>query len=131
MIGFSSTAMLVRTTDGRNVEIVWPIIFRRPDEVGGEEIIINKGATSDGASIPAALWGFGLPPFGPYWMACVLHDAMYRRETTPQIDDRSLADLILWEAMIACGVKDDEARLIYNGVRTGGQAAWDTDREVV
>lgn len=59
----------------------------------------------------------------------MLHDAMYRRQTIPAVDDRAEADLIFWEAMRACGVPTHTAQLIYTAVRECGEAAWDSNRE--
>ncbi len=128
MSGFASFDVAVRTRDGRHVTLAEHLVFTRPQNVGGQTITMLVGAESDGASIPSPLWSAGLTPFGPWWMACVLHDGMYRMDTDPLINDRATADLILWEAMIATGVDDDIARTIYAGVRAGGQAAWDADR---
>jgi hypothetical protein len=128
MTGFSSPDLLVRTRDGRHVVLVEYLEFTRPPEVGGQKIVMPPGATSDGASIPEALWSTGLAPFGTWWRACVLHDGCYRGTTIPRIDDRATADLILWEALVASGVDEAVARTIYAGVRAGGQAAWDQDR---
>ena len=114
--------------DGRNFELVVPVTFDRPPQVGGERIIVPSGALSDGASTPAALWAVGLPPFGDHWRAAFLHDAIFRRKTLVPIDDFDKANLIFLEAMLTCGVPYDKARWFYNGVCEGGRKAWDEDR---
>ena len=128
MSGFDKTSLDVRTSDGRNVVLLEPLTFTRPQEVGGQVITMPAGATSDGASIPKVFWSLGLAPFGPYWLATVLHDGLYRGLTSPRIDDRDVADLILWEAMTSLGVAKHIAQEIYEGVHLGGQVAWDKDR---
>ena len=118
----------MRTRDGRNFVLEEDLTFIRPAEVGGAAIRVPAGSTTDGASIPEPLWSAGFPPFGPWWMAAVLHDAAYHRQTVPEIPNRQTADLVFWEAMVALGVEASIARTIYAGVRAGGQHAWDENR---
>ena len=125
MTGFASLAITVTTRDGRNVYLEEDLIFTRPN---GGMIRMVAGSTSDGASVPEVFWSLGLAPTGGYWLACVLHDGMYRRQTVPVIDSREVVDTILLEAMRASGVPEVTAKLIYDGVRLGGQHAWDEDR---
>ena len=128
MSAFLHKDLRVCTSDGRNVTLIDPLAFQRPDTVGGQIITMPAGSTSDGASIPQELWSTGLAPFGKWWLACVLHDGAYRGVTVPRIDSRELADLILWEAMLSLEVPESVARLIYEGVRLGGEHAWAKDR---
>lgn len=126
-MSFTTESLEVATRDGRECTLLAPVAFTRPLAVGGQTITIPAGATTDGASIPPAAWTI-LPPFGAYWRAAVLHDAMYRRATVPPIDHRATADLVFFEAMLACGVRVNTARLIYAAVRECGQRAWDASR---
>jgi hypothetical protein len=116
--------LLIRTTDGRNVTLAEQVTFTRPAEVGGQTIVVPAGTTSDGASIPQAAWSAGFAPFGPWWLACVCHDWLYRNTRRP----REECDLILWEGMEALGVPITHAKIIYNAVREFGRAAFDADR---
>ena len=111
--------------DGLNFELVLPVLFKRPPQVGGEVIIIPAGAQSDGASTPAALWAIGFPPFGDHWRAAFVHDYLYRKTQLPKAE----ADLIFMEAMLAGGVPYDRARWLYNGVDQGGTGAFENDRK--
>ena len=82
---FAVNSVAVRTADGRNVLLLEPLQFVRPS---GELITVPAGALADGASIPQALWSTGLAPFGLWWLAAVVHDAMYRLRTRPIIGTR-------------------------------------------
>ena len=129
MTGFQKSYVDLRTTNGRDASLLSPIIFKRPDEVGGGIITMPTGSRTDGASTPAMVWSLGLAPFGSYYISCVLHDGCYRGITIPKIETREEADLILWEALVSQGVHDTEAKTIYNAVRQFGQSAWDQDRK--
>jgi len=128
---FSSGYFRAMTPDGRNFILLEDVWFQRPDNVGGEHICIPKGSQSDGASTPAALWAVGLPPFGDHWRAAFLHDAIFRRQTIPPIDNFDKANLLFYEALVASGVPEVRARFLYNGVCEGGQRSWDRDRSVL
>jgi Protein of unknown function (DUF1353) len=62
-----------------------------------------------------------LPPDGQYTYAAILHDYLYWNQAT----DKPTADLVLKAAMEDFGVSKSDAFLIYNGVKLGGQSAWD------
>ena len=126
---FSSEYFRVSTPDGRNCTLLEAVSFKRPDSVGGEIIELPVGSTSDGASTPAALWIGGFTPFGQFWRAAFLHDAIFRRQTIPPIDNFDKANLIFYEALVASGVPEVRARFLYNGVCEGGQRSWDRDRD--
>ena len=78
------------------------------------------GMKTDLASIPRPLWNI-MPPFGRYTGAAVIHDFLY--QTQPSTKEE--ADHILAEAMDANGVPHAERMAIYDGVKFGGQPAWD------
>lgn len=115
--------LLNRTRNGRLIRLEEELCFARPAKVGGERIVVPIGATSDGASIPRMAWPL-LAPFGDYWLACVVHDWLYRGT----LRERSDCDLILWEGMIALGVPRETARVIYNAVDQAGGSAFEADR---
>jgi len=130
MSGFINDGLYVFTRNGRDVTLMETLEFERSWENGGHIIIMPIGSKSDGASIPEVLWSTGLAPFGPWWLACVLHDGLYRRVTQPAFDDRATCDAILLEAMQALGVEEAVANIIYDGVRLGGETAWQKDRGI-
>jgi hypothetical protein len=105
--------------DGRNWVLVQDMIYRS-DLIG--EYIVPRGFTTDFASVPAVLWA-DIPPFGKWGPAAVLHDAIYWFQGYT----REQADRILMEAMQDLGVDWRRCALIYDGVRIGGQHAWDQD----
>lgn len=115
--------LLVRTADGQHFTLAEELHFTRPAEVGGDTITVPVGAETDGASIPSEAWSI-LPPFGPYWLACVLHDWLYRCTQRTRRD----CDLILWEGMLALGVPKSIAQVIYNAVDRAGGTAFQADR---
>lgn len=77
----------------------------------------------DFASIPRALWNL-LPPWQRYGAASVIHDHLYWEQDCT----REQADDVLREAMEVLGVPDFEIGVIYNGVRLGGQVAWEQNQ---
>ncbi len=119
--GFQSRTARVETFDGHNFTLVDSVVYVTGS---GEVITIISGAKTDGASTPRALWTLGIPPFGPYWLATVLHDYLYRSSQKT----RSECDDLLLEAMLSLGVSHMIARLIYEGVRLGGASSFDDDR---
>ena len=78
------------------------------------------GMVTDLASIPRPLWNI-MPPFGKYTGAAVIHDYLYQTQIVPKAE----ADHVLAEAMDCAGVPHHERMAIYDGVKFGGQAAWD------
>jgi hypothetical protein len=121
MTGFRVKELIVSTADGLNFTLVESFTFTRPN---GEVVTVSKGATSDGASVPRAMW-LTLPPFGTYWMAAFLHDDLYRRSDF----DKEKCDTIFKEAMdyLKVGVID-ETRL-YEGVSHLGAISYLEDRK--
>jgi len=119
--------------DGRNVLFLEPVAFVRSADMARFQIPV--GATTDGASTPALLWP-GIPPFGVHWLPCCLHDGAYRRYLqrldgtvwVPAGLTRAESDALLFEAMGCFLVNPTIRALIYEGVRIGGQAAFDQDR---
>jgi len=79
-------------------------------------VIIPKGFTYDGASIPSILWGMLYTPFHPrVILPALYHDFMYRRAT-----DRKIIDLAFYRLLVAAGVPRSKALTIYHGVRLFG-----------
>ena len=127
--GFQSKIAEVVTADGRNFKLCRAIHYLAVD---GTEYVIPIGASTDGASTPAAIWP-ALPPFGDYWLAALLHDAAY--QDTLQFTDgtkcelpKDKCDRLLKEAMESLGVSESKVATIYEGVSLGGWKAFRDDR---
>jgi hypothetical protein len=77
-----------------------------------------KGRTTDGASIPRALWAIvGSPYTGFYRRAAIVHDVACEDAGTPA--QRRAADRMFYEACRAGGCSVQEALILYLGVRIG------------
>ena len=87
----------------------------------GRKWIALKYARINGASIPPILWPIiGSPYVGLYRRASVLHDYYYTTHLRP----RDEVDLMFLDAMIADGVDEHLAAIMYNAVRDFGGASW-------
>lgn len=122
----------VVTADGRNLVFAQGLVF----DWRGRRYQIPSGAKTDGASTPRAIWS-EIPPFGVYAPATWAHDAGYQRTLQVQGADgvfvradlsKEDCDSLLNDLMVTLGVPDAERITIYEGVRFGGQAAFDADR---
>ena len=128
----SRNDLLVRTSDGRNVVLQETLEFVT---VAGIRYRVPAGATSDGLSTPREVW-FSIPPFGPAWLAGVLHDAAYRDVLEALREgawvkaglDKGRTDALLLEAMQALGVGTLEMQTIYRAVCIAGGRAFGEDR---
>lgn len=128
---------LVRTSNGLDMTLCEPIEFV---DDKGNRYRAPIGATTDGASIVKFLWSLGLAPFGIYWLACVIHDIIYRRllelwnnetqtwRAAPV--NKEFADNVLNDCMRAIGVPDALRLIIHEGVVYGGERAWIEDGKV-
>jgi len=73
----------------------------------------------DGASIPKELqWVFGSPYVGDFRRASVVHD-YYSIDVNREARDEDVHRM-MYEAMLADGVKPWKAKLMYLGLRIGG-----------
>ena len=106
-------------TDGTNWRLTQDFIYDS-DMLG--RITVPAGFLTDFASTPQALWA-ELPPWGKYGPAAVVHDWLYWQQPCT----REQADAVLFEAMGVLGVDTHRRWLIFQGVRAGGQHAWDSD----
>jgi hypothetical protein len=104
--------------DGRNYVLSEPLSYTI--ENTGVNITVPAGFVTDWASTPRLIWSV-LPPFGTYLKPAVIHDYLYWM----QYCTREQSDKILLIAMAESGVSKREQRAVYDGVRIGGQAAWD------
>lgn len=108
--------------DGVTMIILEELTYVDPD---GRQWKVPAGFVTDGASIPQEFWSLiGSPFTGKYRVAAVFHDAAY--STLGMI--KSHADNMLYEAMLELGCPRLHADVIYEGVRIGGQSAFEADQ---
>ncbi len=119
---FTAGSFKVETADGRNIRLLEAVTFYTHDL---RKIVIPAGATSDGASVPQAVWNI-LPPFGDYWRAAVLHDWLYRNSDLPKAE----CDNVFREALTDLAIPYATRETLYQGVHLGGQAAFDAARKI-
>lgn len=86
-------------------------------DADGHTLTADPGFTTDGASIPRALWTIVGSPFtGLYLGAAVIHDVgCDTHKYSWQITHR-----MFYTAMRSLGVSEEYAQLLYWGVRVGG-----------
>lgn len=91
--------------------------------IGGttERIVVPKGFVTDFASIPQALWSFGLSPHGQYSRAALIHDYLYWSQGC----SRPQSDRLLVIAMKESEVGSFDEFAIYQGVKLGGGGPWE------
>ena len=78
----------------------------------GEKIVIPKGATNDGASIPRFMWRIWGNPFDtPRYFAALVHDYLYRKGGTKA--DKKRADIAYREIQKRMGVPAWKANTEY------------------
>lgn len=118
---FSSPAWVKQNKDGKT----WTIVesFYYSSAILDKTITIPKGFQTDLASVPRFLWSIGFAPFGKYTDAAIVHDFLY----TFQPCSRSLADMVLLEAMRVLGVGKFKSYTIYSAVRAFGYIYWSRD----
>ena len=76
------------------------------------------------------------PPFGPWWLAGVIHDAAYRGSLEVLRDgswskallSKDDSDNLFLEALESLGVSLTDRTLLYQGVHIGGWKAFDKNR---
>jgi hypothetical protein len=86
-------------------------------DASGQPWIVPDGAEVNGASIPKPFWGFiGHPYMEPYRRAAVIHDFYCDVRLRPW----QSVHRMFHEAMLAAGVEERLARLMFLGVFTGG-----------
>lgn len=104
--------------DGRHMRLLQPFGYVGP---GGDEWPVPKGATVDGASIPRPVWALIGGPFeGRYRNASVVHDWYCDVRTRPWREVHRM----FFNGMLAAGVSESQARLMYYAVYAGGPR-WD------
>jgi hypothetical protein len=88
-----------------------------------DRIVVPKGFVTDFASIPQALWSFGLTSHGQYSRAAVVHDYLYWSQGC----SREQADRLLVIAMKESSVSSFDEFLVYQGVDKGGAGPWEAN----
>lgn len=89
----------------------------------GVTIVVPAGFVTDFASIPKPLWWW-FSPHDFYSKAAVVHDYLYWTQRCT----REQADNLLLIAMQESDVSPVKRKAVYLGVRAGGWAAWDANR---
>ena len=99
--------------DGRNLRIIAPMSYIDPK---GKTWKVQKGMTTDGASVPRFFWSL-FPPFsGKHRRAAVLHDRYCQTRNRPW---RSVHQMF-YDAMLAAGVDVVSANTMYGAVYSFG-----------
>ena len=119
---FSGPARVEFLPDGVHVRVLERIVYT---DAAGRDWVVPVGFTSDGASIPQALWSeLGSPFTGQYRVAAIFHDAAYAQLGVTKDD----ADAMFRACAVECGTSHLLAELIFQGVRVGGVDAYADDQ---
>jgi hypothetical protein len=94
-------------------------VYRRWTRYG--VVTVPAGFVTDFASIPRLFWTL-IPKLGPYNMAAVIHDYLYR--TQPDGWTRRMADEVFYDLMREDGVRASRAWTMHRAVRLGGWVNW-------
>ena len=112
---FSGEPIVKMLLQGRNVLVMSEETYTDPD---GAVWWIKAGDTSDGASIPQALWPVVGGPFeGVYRIAALFHDRACKYYKT--IEERKAADRMFRSASLCAGATVEQADALYVGVSIG------------
>jgi len=141
MSAFTGPLVIEEIEPGRRWRLREPILFEAEFKGSGKVITVPAGFETDGASIPSPI-NTVLAVWGTYGRAAALHDYLYRliREgrdfpsflhvfdpLTMSMDRRGArrkADLVFYDAMIACGTARWLASIMWLAVRLFG-GRWD------
>ena len=94
--------------------------------VGDVTLTVPAGFEFDGASIPPPVWPIIGSPFDPRFVrAALLHDWAY----SSHLIGRKTADVAFRDILIADGVGEWRAELMYRAVRLAGAASWSDSPE--
>lgn len=111
------TTLELKVLGDKAFEVAQPLIY----ETAGMTIQVGKGFDFDGASVPQALWSFGLSPMtGGYQSSACLHDALYASEYFA----REVCDGLFLEAMESEGVSYFKRYAMFYAVRAFGWIVW-------
>jgi len=109
--------------DNRNWIVIEDLTYRLGDTA--DFIVVPKGFVTDFASIPEALWSFGLSPHGQYSRAAIVHDYLYWTQGCT----KEQADRLMVIAMKESDVGKFDEFLIYKGVDLGGGSSWKSNAD--
>lgn len=105
------------------VELLSPLVYHPSEGLTSlRTIIVPTGFRCDAASIPRLVWGI-YPPWSKANRAAVVHDYL----CSIQVCARELADAIFRDALLACGVSEARAWIMWKAVRVGGGGRWDRE----
>src|SRR5262249_38320145 len=90
-----------------------------------QTIVVPSGFVTDVAIIPTVFASFGLGPNGLYSKAAIVHDYLYWSQGCTRRQSDNLLMIAMKESLVGIVTRD----LIYDGVRAGGQSAWDTNQD--
>lgn len=100
--------------DPRKMRLLEDVVFT---DSKGKKWVAQAYSVVDGASIPEFLWEeVGSPFVGLYRRASVIHDVYCGNHMRPHED----VHRCFYEMMIADGVSEAKAKIMYAGVRFGG-----------
>jgi hypothetical protein len=123
-VGFPRPPLVRLLDDGRRVQLLEPFAY---GDLGRRTWIVPPGYISNGASIPQALWSFGISPLvGKYRDASLLHDYMCEVRATPTSDE---THLIFYEAMRVSGVDRFTAIVFWDAVSWFGPS-WERAKDI-
>jgi hypothetical protein len=113
--GVLQTEWLVHAGPDRKMKVLKNFTFVDDQ---GKRWVAPKGSVVDGASIPPELWSsvIGTPFVGDYRRATVLHDVACQQRVEPH----KAVHRMFYEAMIADGVDEIRAQVMYLAVRSFG-----------
>ena len=120
MSKFTTTLTVSPLADGKNWVLKEAFTYVVGDfESSKDKIEVERGFSTDFASIPRLLW-FVLPKWGKYGNAAVVHDYVYWKQDR----SRAEADAAMLQAMVLLNVPGWQRAAIYHAVRLGGWLAW-------
>ncbi|PKN19154.1 MAG: hypothetical protein CVU71_08895 [Deltaproteobacteria bacterium HGW-Deltaproteobacteria-6] len=104
----------------------WILVRNLEYSIGnsGVKISVPKGFVTDFASVPRILWPI-LSPYENYSRAAIVHDYLYWTQKCT----RKQADNIFLMAMKESSVSKRKCYTVYQGVRKGGEPAWNSNKK--
>jgi hypothetical protein len=131
---FGFTTQLIGEVLNEGPERNWfrlhePLVFEFGDDSNPSVVTVPAGSMTDFASVPRVLWA-KYPPIGKYSAAAAVHDDLYHggaivTGVKTWYPTREQADWIFYEAMDCLKVDHETRNALYEGVKIGGQQAWD------
>jgi hypothetical protein len=114
-----TTPLKVEVIDNYKFRVIEAFEYYVDERTSGEKIKVQKGFTTDFASVPRAFWSI-FPPHGKYAKAAVIHDWMYKNA----YKNKEFADKTFYEAMLVLGVNKKTAWIMYNFVKIFGKGTY-------